>query len=136
MCQLCPQNNTSVTQSILSLIFLMYVATIRHLKYSGQLKKTKKKHVAVYDSDTSVTLEQGQGHQAWHALVDPTQSYNHAEFERPHLNSVLEKANVKGFVKSENTSVISPAYLRKSKIVVVIIFLKYLIIVQCFNLIG
>ena len=36
-----------------------------------QLWWTKKKpQCAVYDSDTSVTLKQGQGHQTWYDLVD------------------------------------------------------------------
>ena len=47
---------TPVTQSILYLIFLMYVRTTQRLNYSGQ---ESKKHFAVYDSDTHVTLKQG-----------------------------------------------------------------------------
>ena len=33
--------------------------------------KDLKKQLAVYDSDTRVTLNQGQGHQTWYELVDP-----------------------------------------------------------------
>ena len=43
---------TLVTQSILFLIFLLYVATIHQLLYSGQ---ESKKQYAVYDSDIPVT---------------------------------------------------------------------------------
>ena len=32
---------------------------------------------------THVTLKQGQGHQAWYALENPKQAYNHAKFEKP-----------------------------------------------------
>ena len=48
---------------------------------------------------TYVTLAQGQGHKAWYKSVDPKQCYNHAELERPRLNSTQEKANIKGFVR-------------------------------------
>ena len=33
-------------------------------------------------------------------MKDPKQGYNHAKFERPPLNSVYQKANVKAFAKS------------------------------------
>ena len=49
----------------------MYVSTIQHLNYSGQ---ESKKQFAVYDSDTPVTLKQGQSHQIWDELVDPKQN--------------------------------------------------------------
>ena len=51
---------TPVTQSILCLIFLMYVRTIQCLNCGGQ---ESKEQFAVHDSDTPVTLKQGQGHQ-------------------------------------------------------------------------
>ena len=51
------------------LIFLMYVATIHRLNYSGQ--ESIEKQFAVYDSDTTVTLKQGQGLQNWNDLEDP-----------------------------------------------------------------
>ena len=57
---------TSVTQSLLCLIFLMYVGTIQYLNYGGQ---EPKKQSAVYYADTAVTLE--QGHPAWYEWVDP-----------------------------------------------------------------
>ena len=59
--------------------------------YVISLKKKKK---ATYDSDTTVTLKQGQGHQFWYELVDPKQGINRAKIERPPLNSFFEKANV------------------------------------------
>ena len=65
---------TPVTQSILCLIFLMHVATIQRLNYSGQ--ESKKKQITVYDSDTPVTLKYGQGHHAWYKLVDPKQGFD------------------------------------------------------------
>ena len=55
-----PLKHTPVPESILFLIFLMYVRTIQLLNYSGQ---ECKKQLAVQDSDTPVTLKEGQGHQ-------------------------------------------------------------------------
>ena len=52
---------------MLCLIFLRYVRTIQRLNYGGQ---ESKKHFAVYDSDTAVTLKQDKGHQAWYELVN------------------------------------------------------------------
>ena len=49
-----------VTQSILCLMFLMYVRTIQSLNYGEQ---ESKKQLAVYDSGTPVTLTQSQGNQ-------------------------------------------------------------------------
>ena len=82
-------NYTPITQSIMCLIFFIYVRTIQGFNYSGQ---EPKKQFAVHDSDTSVTLKQGQGHQTWYILVDPKQGYNNAKFENPRLTSVCEKA--------------------------------------------
>ena len=61
-----------VTQSILCLIFLMFIRTIQHLNYSGQ---ESEKQFAVCDSDTSVNLKQNQDHQTWHEFVEPKQSF-------------------------------------------------------------
>ena len=99
-----------VTQSMLCQIFLMYVRTREHFNYGGQQPK---KQLAVYGSDTPVTLKQGQSHQTWYALVDPKQGYDNAKFEKPHLNNVCENDNNKGLVKSRNTSIISLEYERK-----------------------
>ena len=63
---------TPVTQSIYYLIFLMDVRRIQRLNYSRQ---ESKKQFAVYDSDTPVTLKQGQSHQTQYELVDPEQGY-------------------------------------------------------------
>ena len=49
-----------------------------------------------------MTIKQGQGLQTWYELVDPKQGYNNAKFEKPHLNSACEKANIKVLVKSQN----------------------------------
>ena len=70
-----------------------------------------KEQIAVHDSDTPVTLKQGQGHQTWYDLVDPKQSYNNAKFEKPHLNSVCKMNNGKTFVKSGNLSIIFLDYM-------------------------
>ena len=57
-----------------------------------------------FDSDTPVTLKQGQGHQTWYELVESKQGYNNAKFEKSCLNSVCERANDEVFVQSENIS--------------------------------
>ena len=44
-------------------------------------------------------MKQGQGHQTWYELVDSKQGYNKAKFEKPHLNSVHEKAKVLVMIK-------------------------------------
>ena len=83
---------------------------MHRLNYSGQ---ESKKQFAVHDSDTSVSLKQGQGNQSWYELVDSKHGYNNINFEKPCLNSVCGKANDKAFVKSGNKSVISLEYVRK-----------------------
>ena len=52
---------TPIKQRILCLNCLMSVQTIKHLNNGGQESKKKKKF-ALYDSDTPVTLKQGEGH--------------------------------------------------------------------------
>ena len=69
-----------VIHIILCIFFLMYVATIQHLKV--QRTRIKNTQFAVYISDTSVTLKQSQGNQTLNDNVDPKQAYNHAQFER------------------------------------------------------
>ena len=77
-----------------------------------------KNNFAVYDSDAPVTLKQGHRHQTWYELQDLEQGYNHSKFDRYPVNSVHQNVNVKDFVKSENTSVISLECVQKVKIVV------------------
>ena len=57
---------TPVTQSILCLIFPIYISIIQRLNYGGQ---ESKKLFAVYNFD--IILKQGQGRQTWYELVDP-----------------------------------------------------------------
>ena len=75
-------------------------------------KNWKKNHIS-YEYDTPVTLKQGQGNQTWYKLVDPKECWSNTKFEKPHLNSVHEKANNKVFVKSGNISIISLEYVQK-----------------------
>ena len=72
--------NTPETQSMLGLILFICVRTVQHLNYGGH--QSKKTQFTVFDSDTPVTLEQGQSHQTWCSLVDPKQGYNDAKFEK------------------------------------------------------
>ena len=69
-----PLKYTPVTQSILRLIFLIYVRTKHRLNYGRQ---ESERQLAVYDSDTPVPLKQGKGHQTWwYESVDPNKGYN------------------------------------------------------------
>ena len=74
------------------------------------------KTFAVYDSDKSVTLKLSTGHQTWYESLDHEQSYNHAKFERPPLNSVRKKAKLLkkdlSTQKKKKKSVISLQYVR------------------------
>ena len=45
----------------------------------------------------TVTLKHDQDNQTWYKLADPKQGYNNAQFEKPCLNSIREKANNKSF---------------------------------------
>ena len=87
------------------------VRTEQHLNYGGQ---EPTQQFAVCDSDTPVTLKQGQSHQTCYELVEPKHGYNNTNFEKPCLKSVHEGANNKVFVKSGNISIISLQYVRKS----------------------
>ena len=77
--------------------------------------KNLKKQFAVYDSDTLWPRNRDQGHPPWKDLVDPKQGYNHAKIVKPHSTSHCKKVNVKVFVKSGNTSIISLEYIHTSK---------------------
>ena len=77
-----------------------------------------RKQLAVYDSDTTVTFEQGKGHQTWYELVDYKQGYNKAKFEKSPLNSICERANDKVF-KSHETHQLSPLNMCALKKIVV-----------------
>ena len=114
----------------------MYVATIYCFHYSGQESKDQS---ALYDSDIPVTFKSGQGHQIEYELLGTKRGYNHAQFERPPLNSVRQKANAKVFVKLENTSRIFLEYAqkwRKKNSGIFITYFTYLTILQSFNLIA
>ena len=76
------------------LVFSVYVTTTQRLNHSGQESKQK---FAVHNSDTPVTLKQGQCHQSWYGLTDSKQGYTHAQFEKPHIESVREIFNDKMF---------------------------------------
>ena len=60
--------------------------------------RIEKTQFAVYISNTPVIFNQCHSHQVWYETADIKQSYHHTKFEKPHLNDVSEKANVKIFV--------------------------------------
>ena len=55
------------------------------------MDNNQNKQFAVYDSDTPVTLKQGQGHQTWYEFLDPKQGHNKAKFFK--LEQYPEKAD-------------------------------------------
>ena len=73
-----------------------------------------KKQITVYNSDTPVTLKQGQGHQIWHKLVKPKQDYNNAKFEKPHIDSTPNKPMIK-FLSIQEKRQLPPLITCKSK---------------------
>ena len=54
---------------------------MHNLKYGGTDSKRKEKKNAVYNSDTSVTLKQGQGNQTWYEFVDPKEVYDNTSLK-------------------------------------------------------
>ena len=93
---------TWVTKSILCLIFLMHGATIQHLHYS-----TQKSNDLQFMILTELWPWRSGSSNLVYELVDLKQSYNHANFEWPPLNSVCKKVNNSCFVKWRNMSMIS-----------------------------
>ena len=81
---------------------LFHQRTIQRLNYSRQESK-KKNQSAVYDSDTVVTLKQGQVHYTWYELVDP----------RKHTNSNNVESQQLKFLPNQETSIISLEYVQK-----------------------
>ena len=117
-----PSIHTKVTQIILCTILSTYVATIQSLIYRQQEPKT---HIAIYISDTPVTLKQGQGHQTLNDNADPKQYYKHATFERSCFNSGREKANINFFFQMRNYLNYLPwiwAFIKKA---IFVIYLTY-----------
>ena len=72
-------------------------------------------HLAVYISDTPLTLKQSQSNQTENDKVDPKQGYKHAMLDRSCFNDVRKKANVKSFFKRGSTSITSLKHVRTSK---------------------
>ena len=118
---LCPLNTLQSHRSYCD--WSLYVATIHRLHYSG--RETFFFFLnSVYDSDTIVALKQGQGHQTWYKLVDPTHSINH------------KKTTLK-LLSNQKTSFTSLwIYAEEKSIGVFILCLICLTILQRFNLIG
>ena len=89
-----PWAHTSVTQFILCIIFITYVATI-HLNGS---REESKRHNLQYL--TPVTLKQSQFHQKNDENIDPTQGYNHAKFEESCFDSVWVKCELRSLFQA------------------------------------
>ena len=62
-----------------------------------------------------MTLKQGESQQTWYELVDPKQGYNHAKFERPPLNSVCPKGDIKAFYQIRKQVNYLPSVCEKVK---------------------
>ena len=58
------------------MLYLFNIATrLQRLQLDPQ--ESKKKNIVQFDSDTTVTWKQGQGHQTWYELVDLKHGDNH-----------------------------------------------------------
>ena len=81
---------------------LMYVATIQRLNYSGPESWKKKQFMIqthLWPWNKIKIIKPGV------TRLTRKQNYSHAKFEKPHFNSVCEKAIVRVFVKPGNMSV-------------------------------
>ena len=107
----------------------------RAIQCSNYRGQESKEQFAVYDSNTPVTLKQGQGHQTWYELVDPKEGYNKPKFQKSCWNSVHEKANSKDFVKSVNRSISPLNRCEGENYGIFMTCLMYLTTLQSFNLI-
>ena len=89
-----------------------------HSTSKQQRTSIQNTQVAVYVSDTPVTLKQSQAHQTYNVNVDPKQGFNCLKFERSCFHSVPEKGNDKGFFfKQGNMSFTSLEHVQNSKVV-------------------
>ena len=59
-----------------------------------QRKRIQNTQLAVYISDTHVTLKQSEGHPTCNDIVDLKQVYNHANFGRSCVNGFREKFKI------------------------------------------
>ena len=112
------------------MIFSMFVATIQLLNYIGRQSKKQNLQFMLL---TPAFFKRGHGHQTWYESVDQEQSCDHVKFERPHLNSVQEKANFTILVKSENVNYL-PSICVKGKIDSMpqkLFFLKTITVKEC-----
>ena len=95
---------TSVTEIIVCIIFLMYIATIQHSNYKRQESKTCNLQFIFL---TNLWPWNSQGHQTYNDNVDPKskEGYNHNKFEWPWFDGMREKANFLFFFKQGNNYV-------------------------------
>ena len=82
-------------------------------KQGGQESRTK---FAVYDSLHACDLKTRSRSSNLLLICGPKPGYNNTKFEKPHLNSVHDKANNNFFNKSGNVSMISLEYAQRSKL--------------------
>ena len=94
---------------------LFSVCSNQHTTFTLQRTRNQNVQFAFYSSDTHATLKQSQGQQTYNDNADPRQGYNHAKFQRPCFNGVLDKANVKVFTNKDIYVVYLPWTCAKMK---------------------
>ena len=107
------------------MVTLLHVATIQRLNNIGHDFWKYKSQINV--SDTSVTLNQGQSHQTWYDLVDPTQDFNNTNLKYLALTVSEESQTLNFSFQTRKYVNYLLEYVRKSKIV------AYPSIMQSFN---
>ena len=84
-----------------------------HTTFKLQKTRIQNTQLAVYISDTPVTLKQSQDHYIYNENIEPKRGHNHLTFERSCFHGLREKANGKVLFKQENMSIISREYVQK-----------------------
>ena len=69
----------------------LFAICSKHATFKLQRTRIQNTKVAVYISDTPVTLKQSQGHQAFNGNVDPMEGYSQAKFAGFCCNGVRER---------------------------------------------
>ena len=93
-----PWIHIRVTQIILCISFIMYVASIQHLNYRGQESKTRNLQL-IFLTHLWPYTKSRSSHLQWQCR--PKKGYNRAKFKGSCFSGVQEKANIKVFFSNE-----------------------------------
>ena len=89
----------------------------RAIQCSNYRGQESKEQFAVYDSNTPVTLKQGQGHQTWYEWLDPEQGHIQSLKDLPYTVSP-QKPMLK-FLSNQKTCQLPPLNVCKKRKIVV-----------------